>query len=286
MMKENMLGPGPRKGDTEGGQNVISSSFAMTIRRAIVGESLLPANFPHHSRSPQNVREVDDDGLEMSRGDRRQSGPPATGDTSTSHLLAPFNQGCSRRQFGSRPRDAASQSTPPASAVSVATNSTAPDAGEATSQEPLYQHGRLDIRILVHSIREPVRTAGEETEVRLKNYLKKKGVDGGPWRRLVIVGNLSECNIHCKKLFLLKYPTKQVHAGLAPRWHLANSGSRFHGVDEDANAVGAEVPCDRRADDEDFNLSIGHVLKDDLLGLIDGHPHHLRPRSLAAGALL
>jgi hypothetical protein len=57
------------------------------------------------------------------------------------------------------------------------------------------------------------------------------------------------------------------------------------GVDEDADTVGAEILGHRRADRQHVDVCVGLVFEDHLLGLLYAHPHHLRPRRLAAAAL-
>uniref|UniRef100_A0A0A9GBI2 Uncharacterized protein n=1 Tax=Arundo donax TaxID=35708 RepID=A0A0A9GBI2_ARUDO len=66
---------------------------------------------------------------------------------------------------------------------------------------------------------------------------------------------------------------------------LAHMGRLGDGVDEDADAVGAEVLGHRRADGQDDDVGVGLVFEDHLLGLLHGQPHQLRPRPLFAGAL-
>ena len=58
------------------------------------------------------------------------------------------------------------------------------------------------------------------------------------------------------------------------------------GADEDADTVGAEIPGHRRADRQHVDVGVGLVFEDHLLGLLYAHPHHLRPRRLAAAALI
>ena len=63
---------------------------------------------------------------------------------------------------------------------------------------------------------------------------------------------------------------------------LANNGSLGDGgaVDEDADAVGDELRVAAGADGKDEDVSARLVAEDDRLGLLDGQPHHLRPRRL------
>jgi len=56
------------------------------------------------------------------------------------------------------------------------------------------------------------------------------------------------------------------------------------GVDEDPDTVGAEILGHRRADRQHLDVGVGLVFEDHLLGLLYAHPHHLRPRRLAAAA--
>ena len=52
------------------------------------------------------------------------------------------------------------------------------------------------------------------------------------------------------------------------------------GAHEDADTVGPQVLGHGGADRHHDNVGVGLVLQDDLLGLLDGQPDHLRPRSL------
>jgi hypothetical protein len=65
---------------------------------------------------------------------------------------------------------------------------------------------------------------------------------------------------------------------LAPTWHLSDC------VDEDADAVGEEVPGDWCAEGNDDDVSVGLVIEDHLLGFLDAQPHYLRPRRLLLAA--
>uniref|UniRef100_A0A452XLT1 Uncharacterized protein n=1 Tax=Aegilops tauschii subsp. strangulata TaxID=200361 RepID=A0A452XLT1_AEGTS len=59
---------------------------------------------------------------------------------------------------------------------------------------------------------------------------------------------------------------------------LASEGCFRDGVDKDAHTVGPQVQGDRCPCWEDDDVGFRLVLQNDLPGLLDGLPHHLRPR--------
>ena len=58
---------------------------------------------------------------------------------------------------------------------------------------------------------------------------------------------------------------------------LTNGRGGHDSVDDDADTVGPEVEGHRRASRKDIDVGVRHVLKDDLLGLLDGLSHYLWP---------
>jgi hypothetical protein len=67
-------------------------------------------------------------------------------------------------------------------------------------------------------------------------------------------------------------------------YHSAHRRGLSDGVDEDADAVGHPVHRHRRAGGQDDDVGVGHVLEDDLLGLLRRQAHDLRPRRLLLAA--
>lgn len=71
-----------------------------------------------------------------------------------------------------------------------------------------------------------------------------------------------------------------IHSFAPAKLELASEGCVGDSIDEDAHAVGLQVPGHRRPGWQHDDVGVGLVLENDLPGLLDGLPHHLWPRLL------